>query len=53
MLFDYMTRAHKVSKIRIFLTITCLLVFGVLVAVADRYSSPADLQYVNPTFVSE
>ena len=53
MLFDYMTRAHKVSKIRIFLTIACLLVFGVLVAVADRYSSPADLQYVNPTFVSE
>ena len=52
MLFDCMTRTHKVSKIRIFLTIACLLIFGVLVAVADRYCSPADLQYVNPTFVS-
>ena len=52
MLFDYMTRTHKVSKIRIFLTIACLLIFGVLVSVADRCCSPADLQYVNPTFVS-
>ncbi len=48
-----MTRTHKVSKIRIFLTIACLLVFGVLVSVADRCCSPADLQYVNPTFVSD
>ena len=53
MLFDCMTRTHKVSKLRIFLTIACLLIFGVLVTVADRYCSPADLQYVNPTFVSE
>jgi len=52
MLFDCMTRTRKVSKIRIFLTIACLLIFGVLVTVADRYCSPADLQYVNPTFVS-
>ena len=48
-----MTRTHKVSKLRIFLTIACLLIFGVLVSVADRCCSPADLQYVNPTFVSE
>lgn len=47
-----MTRTRKVSKIRIFLTIACLLVFGVLVSVADRCCSPAELQYVNPTFVS-
>ena len=53
MLFDCMTRTRKVSKIRIFLTIACLLIFGVLVAVADRYCSPTDLQYVNPTFVSQ
>ena len=53
MLFDCMTRTHKVSKIRIFLTIACLLIFGVLVSVADRCCSPTDLQYVNPTFVSE
>ena len=52
MLFDCMTRTHKVSKLRIFLTIACLLIFGVLVSVADRCCSPADLQYVNPTFVS-
>ena len=52
MLFDCMTRTHKVSKLRIFLTIACLFIFGVLVTVADRYCSPADLQYVNPTFVS-
>ena len=52
MLFDYMTRTHKVSKLRIFLTIACLLAFGVLVSVADKCCSPADLQYVNPTFVS-
>ena len=48
-----MTRTHKVSKLRIFLTIACLLIFGVLVSVADRCCSPADLQYVNPTFVSD
>ncbi len=53
MLFDCMTRTHKVSKIRIFLTIACLLIFGVLVSVADRCCSPTDLQYVNPSFVSE
>ena len=48
-----MTRTRKVSKIRILLTIACLLVFSVLVSVADRCCSPADLQYVNPTFVSD
>ena len=48
-----MTRTRKVSKVRIFLTIVCLLVFGVLVSVADRCCSPADLQYVNPSFVSD
>ena len=53
MLFDCMTRTHKVSKIRIFLTIACLLIFGVLVSVADRCCTPVDLQYVNPTFVSD
>ena len=53
MLFDCMTRTHKVSKTRIFLTIACLLIFGVLVSVADRCSSPADLTYMNPTFVSD
>ena len=53
MLFDCMTRTHKVSKSRIFLTIACLLIFGVLVSVADRCSTPMDLQYVNPTFVSD
>ena len=53
MLFDCMTRTHKVSKTRIFLTIACLLIFGVLVSVADRCSSPADLTYINPTFVSD
>ena len=53
MLLYYMTRTRKVSKIRIFLTIVCLLVFGVLVSVADRCCSPADMQYVNPTFVSD
>ena len=53
MLFYCMTRTHKVSKLRIFLTIACLLIFGVLVSVADRCCSPTDLQYVNPTFVSE
>jgi hypothetical protein len=52
MLFDCMTRTHKVGKFRIFLTIACLLIFGVLVAVADRCCSSTDLQYVNPTFVS-
>ena len=52
MLFDCMTRTHKVSKGRIFLTIACLLIFGVLVSVADRCSPSADLQYVNPNFVS-
>ena len=52
MLFCYMTRTHKVSKLRIFLTIACLLAFGVLVSVADKCCSPADMQYVNPTFVS-
>ena len=30
-----------------------MLVFGVLVSVADRCCSPADLQYVNPSFVSD
>jgi len=53
MLFDCMTRTHKVSKTRIFLTILCLLIFGVVVSVADRCCTPADLQYVNPTFVSD
>jgi len=53
MLSNCMTRTHKVSKIRIFLTIACLIIFGVLVSVADRCCSPTDLQYVNPTFVSE
>ena len=52
MLFDYMTRTHKVSKGRIILTITCLFVFGCFVFLADRYVSSEDLQYVNPTFVS-
>ncbi len=52
MLFDCMTRTHKVGKLRIFLTIACLLIFGVLVSVADRCCSSTDLQYVNPTFVS-
>jgi hypothetical protein len=53
MLFDYMTRTRKVSKIRIFLTILCLLVFGVVVSVADKCCTPEDLQYVNPAFVSD
>ncbi len=48
-----MTRIHKVSKTRVFLTILCLLVFCGLVSLADKFSSPADLQYVNPTFVSD
>ena len=52
MLFDYMTRTHKVSKGRIILTIACLFVFGCFVFLADRYVSSEDLQYVNPTFVS-
>jgi len=47
-----MTRTRKVSKRKIFLTIACLIIFGVLVSVADRCSSPADLQYVNPSFIS-
>ncbi len=53
MLFDYMTRTRKVSKTRIFLTILCLLIFGVVVSVADKCCTPVDLQYVNPTFVSD
>ena len=53
MLFDCMTRTHKVSKLRIFLTIACLLIFGVLVAVADKCCSTTDLQNVNPVFVSD
>ena len=52
MLFDCMTRTHKVSKGRIFLTIACLLIFGVLVSVADKCSTPVDLT-INPTFVSD
>ena len=52
MLFVCMTRTRKVSKRKILLTIACLIIFGVLVSVADRCSSPTDLQYVNPTFVS-
>ena len=52
MLFNYMTRTHKVSTIRIFLTIACLLVFGVLVSVADRCTTSTDLEYINPAFVS-
>jgi len=53
MLFDCMTRTHKVSKSRIFLTIACLLIFGVLVSVADRCTTTTDLNYINPTFVSD
>ncbi|MBO7505375.1 hypothetical protein J6T66_04550, partial [bacterium] len=53
MLFDCMTRTHKVSKTRIFLTIACLLIFGVLVSVADRCTTTTDLTYMNPTFVSD
>jgi hypothetical protein len=52
MLFVYMTRTHKISKRKIIFTIACLLIFGVLVVVADRCASPAELQYVNQNFVS-
>ena len=52
MLFVCMTRTHKVSKSRIILTIACLLIFGVLVSVADRCTTTTDLNYINPTFVS-
>ena len=52
-LFDCMTRTHKVSKLRIFLTIACLLIFGVVVTVADKCCSTTDLQNVNPVFVSD
>ena len=47
-----MTRTHKVNKRRIILTIVCLLIFGVLVSVADRCTTSTDLTYMNPTFVS-
>lgn len=47
-----MTRTHKISKRKIIFTIACLLIFGVLVVVADRCASPAELQYVNQNFVS-
>ena len=51
MLFVCMTRTHKVSKGKIFLTIACLLIFGVLVSVADRCTTTTDLESMNPVFV--
>lgn len=48
-----MTRTHQVSKSRIFLTITCLFIFGVLICLADKCSTTTELQYVNPAFVSD
>ena len=54
MLFVFMTRTHKVSKVRIILTLACLLIFGVFVSIADRSCTTAtDLDYINPAFVSD
>ena len=44
--------ALKGSSGNLALTPACLLIFGVLVVVADRCASPAELQYVNQNFVS-
>ncbi len=53
MLFVCMTRTHKVSKGKIILTIACLLIFGVLVSVADRCTTSTDLEYISPVFVAD
>ena len=47
-----MTRTHKVSKARIFLTVACLFIFCALICLADRCTTSTDLEYVNPAFVS-
>ena len=53
MLINCMTRTRKVRKSKVILTITCLIMFAVLVTVADRFTTASDLEYVNSTFVSD
>lgn len=48
-----MTRTRKVRKSKVILTITCLIMFAVLVTVADRFTTASDLEYVNSTFISD
>ena len=53
MLTICMTRTRKVRKSKVILTITCLIMFAVLVTVADRFTTASDLEYVNSTFISD